>query len=138
MNIEHPGYKAANGNDARGDAFAASVERHGPQSTVLTWTVDLGGPVQVSSVLYLARFGCCTPNRNRLTEIRVGSQPARFDDQHSARCVRLEGPFVAPGYARLFRCAVPLTGRYVRLSRDSQVVLDFAELAVFGNRLREG
>ena len=104
-----------------------------------TWTVDLGGPVQVTSVLYAARVNCCQEhgvNRNRFTEIRVGSDPVQFDERHSARCVLLERKFTIQGYARMFRCTKPLTGRYVSLIRDNrEPVLDFAELAVFGNRL---
>ena len=134
MNAPEPKFPPSNGNDGNINNYV-----HTPlsgQYPTPTWTVDLGGSVQVSSILYVARVGCCAENRNRLTEIRVGSDPARFDDQHSARCAWLEKPFVAKGYARLFRCAVPLTGRYVRLIRDRQVTVDFAEFAVFGNRLQ--
>ena len=135
MNAERRLFPASNGNDGNEDTFIHSPDDVNPYPT-WTWTVDLGDRVQVTSVLYVARVDCCPNNRNRLTEIRVGSDPANFDDQHSARCVWLEKPFVIQGYARLFRCAVPLTGRYVRLIRDGKVELDFAELAVFGNRLQ--
>ncbi|KAF0304347.1 Fucolectin-2 [Amphibalanus amphitrite] len=139
LNARSEKMPASHGNDCRRDTVVES-----PISTAkfpeVAWTVDLGSPVQVTSVLYLARGSCCDKpkNRNRLTEVRVGSHPTEFDGRHSGRCVWLERPFVARGYARLFRCTVPVTGRYVRLiRRQPETVLDLADLAVFGNRLQE-
>ena len=140
MNAHHPKAKPSGGNDGSVHSIMHSFGPSGLQK--VTWTVDLGSMVQVTSVLYASRRGCCddlphVTNRNRLTEVRVGSDPVRFDEQHSARCVWLEQPFMAQRYARMFRCDVPLTGRYVRLIRHRpEVIMDFAELAVFGNHLR--
>ena len=137
MSAVHSGNNGPKGNDGSENTFVRTPVGRKHQLTP-TWTVDLGGPVQVISILYVARVNCslCQNERNRLTEIRVGSDPVKFDDQHSARCVWLEKTFVARDYARLFRCSVPLTGRYVRLSRKKRMTVDFAELAVFGNRLQ--
>ena len=140
MNVHHVNNPPELGNDGSQETLVHPPDPPQPLPDELTWTVDLGGPVQVTSVLYVARTSCCDgeDNRNRLTEIRVGSDPGRFDAEHSARCVWLEKPFVARGNTRLFRCAVPLTGRYVRLIRRlPERILDFAELAVFGNRLQQ-
>ena len=132
MNMALPGSPAANGNDGDVSTAAAMSPVGG---LALTWNVDLGGPVQVTSVLYLAG-ATATATDNRDTEIRVGSHPHLFDEQHSARCVLLTEPFVAAGYGRQFRCTEPVTGRYVRLIRHMpNPELDLAELAVFGNRL---
>ncbi|KAF0300705.1 hypothetical protein FJT64_026810 [Amphibalanus amphitrite] len=129
-------YPARHGNDGDERTFTHTTE--GVRVPTAAWTVDLSQTVQVTSILYAGRVDCCgstlAENRNRLTEVRVGSHPTAFNSTHLARCVWLEQPFVAKGYARLFRCTVPLTGRYVRLTR-AKPLLDFAELAVFGNRL---
>ena len=98
MNMALPGSPAANGNDGDVSTATAMSLVGGP---ALTWTVDLGGAVQVTSVLYLAGV---TGTDNRDTEIRVGSHPHLFDEQHSARCVLLAEPFVGGGV----RAAVPL------------------------------
>ena len=125
-----------------------SVPQHGNDGKTLTsfsalmksspkiWTVDLGSRVQVTAILFGASPELPTSSRHGSTEIRVGSDRNNFDASTSARCVMLEGTFTKAGFARLFRCAVPLTGRYVRLIRsEDELPVTFAELAVFGNRL---
>ncbi|KAF0294472.1 hypothetical protein FJT64_007887 [Amphibalanus amphitrite] len=134
MNAHHPPAGPARGND--GNVFTIV---HTPMPVVLpvaTWTVDLGGPVQVTSVLYAARRRCCGW-RNHLTEVRAGTHPTNFDEHHSALCVWLERPFMVETYARQFPCTTPLTGRYVRVIRHRpERVMDFADVSVFGNRLQ--
>ena len=133
--LNHPSSSAGT-SPSHGNDNDTSTTVHVPgEFAAASWTVDLGDTFQVTAVLIVARDDCCG-ERNRLTELRVGSDRAWFDERRSARCVWLERQFVVQGYARLFRCTVPLTGRYVRLVRHKEEPgLDFAELAVFGNRL---
>ncbi|KAF0301627.1 Collectin-11 [Amphibalanus amphitrite] len=128
MSMVSPGSAAANGNDGDPLSAASMTLTDGPP---LTWTVDLGGPVQVTSVLFASGAAV-----GRDTEVRVGSDWRLFDELHSARCVLRAQPFVAFQYARLLRCDEPVTGRYVRIiRRGPELTLELADLAVFGNRL---
>ncbi|KAF0310747.1 C-type lectin domain family 3 member A [Amphibalanus amphitrite] len=132
MNTPSTPQSPANGAD--GDVETFVDNKHDLAVRPLTWTVDLGAPVQVTSVLYASRADCC-PMRNRFLEIRVGSHPTLFDEQNSVRCVSLHKHFMLQAYARMFRCETPVTGRYVRVARHRRRVFQFGELAVFGNRL---
>ncbi|KAF0308279.1 hypothetical protein FJT64_020480 [Amphibalanus amphitrite] len=101
MSVNNEQHPASNGNDGLQGTVVRSKTL--TQLANLTWTVDLGQLVQVTSVLYMAGSSSdLTTNCNHLTEIRVGSDRTSFDEQHSARCVWLEAPFVAAGHARLF------------------------------------
>jgi len=119
------------GND--GDT-ATYLESASHSDGVDKFVIDLGATYQVSSVVFVSRPDCCEQN-NRDTSVHVGNHPRNFGGKNAATCVKLEEPFLPRGYARLFRCEVPVTGRYVRVQRPASVGMDFAELGVFGNRL---
>jgi len=135
MTPNHPTGPPRHGNDGNVNTIVHSTG--GGPFTHWTWTVDLGATYTVDSVLYVARTDCCPSpqgghNRNRDTEIRVGSHATNFDAAHSARCVLLEGVFMEKGQYRLFQCERPLAGRYVRVSRPKTIIMDFSEIAVYG------
>lgn len=122
------------GNDGNLDSSVSIACLDSDCQKRISWSVDLGRPVQVTSVLMASSTNEEISRNIHFSEFRLSdSEEATQDEERSVRCA-LQKPSVPPGYARLFRCSQPVTGRFLHFLRQG-ATLTFAELAVYGNRL---